>query len=72
MPKVNLFAESLQVAHSGKPEDIDKKYIQRKSSYIVKLGVYSPGYNGNKNIEGAISFLDFKRGEVDFSSSFEI
>ena len=70
MPKVNIFAESLRVVHNGKPEDIDKKYLQRKSSYIVKVGLYSPGYNSNKNMEGAISFLDFNRGEVDFSSSF--
>jgi len=70
MPKVNIFAESLRVVHSGKPEDIDKKYIQRKSNYIVEVGLYSPGYNNNKRIEGAISFLDLDGGEVDFSSSF--
>lgn len=70
MPKVNLFAESLRVVHSGKPEDIDKKYLQRKSSYILKVGLYSPGYNGNKTVEGALSFLDIGEGEVDFSSSF--
>jgi hypothetical protein len=70
MPKVNLFADSLRIAHSGKPEDIDKKYLQRKSSYILKAGLYSPGYNGNKTVEGAISFLDIGSGEVDFSSSF--
>jgi len=70
MPKVNLFAESLRVVHTGNPEDIDKKYIKRKSSYILKVGVYSPGYNGNKNVEGAISFLDFAKGSVDFNSSF--
>jgi hypothetical protein len=70
MPKVNLFAESLRVVHSGKPEDIDKKYLQQKSSYILKVGLYSPGYNSNKNVEGAISFLDIGKGEVDFSSSF--
>lgn len=72
MPKVNVFADSLRVVHSGKPEDIDKKYIQRKCSYIVKVGLYSPGYNNNKRIEGAISFLDLDRGEVDFSSSFSL
>ncbi|MDH4272982.1 MAG: hypothetical protein OEW18_13500 [Candidatus Aminicenantes bacterium] len=70
MPKVNLFADSLRVVHNGKPEDIDKKYIQRKSSYILKVSLYSPGYNSNKNVEGAISFLDIGKGEVDFSSSF--
>src|SRR4030066_1343424 len=70
MPKVNIFAESLRVVHNGKPEDIDKKYIQRKSSYIVEVGLYSPGYNNNKRIEGAISFLDLDGGDVDFSSSF--
>jgi hypothetical protein len=70
MPKVNLFADSLRVLHNGKPEDIDKKYIKRKKSFIVKVGLYSPGYNSNKNMEGAISFLDIDRGEVDFSSSF--
>lgn len=70
MPKVNIFAENLQVVHSGKPEDIDKKYLQRKSSYIVKVGLYSPGYNGNKSVEGALSFLDLNGGKVDFSSSF--
>jgi len=70
MPKVNLFADSLRVLHNGKPEDIDKKYIERKKSFIVKVGLYSPGYNNNKNMEGAISFLDIDRGEVDFSSSF--
>jgi len=70
MPKVNLFADSLRVLHNGKPEDIDKKYIKRKKSFIVKVGLYSPGYNNNKNMEGAISFLDIDRGEVDFSSSF--
>jgi len=70
MPKVNLFADSLRVVHNGKPEDIDKKYIQRKSSYILKVNLYSPGYNSNKNVEGAISFLDIGKGEVDFSSSF--
>jgi len=70
MPKVNLFADSLRVVHNGKPEDIDKKYIQRESSYILKVNLYSPGYNSNKNVEGAISFLDIGKGEVDFSSSF--
>jgi hypothetical protein len=70
MPKVNIFAESLQVGHSGKPEDIDKKYLQRKSNYIVQVGLYSPGYNSNKSIEGALSFLDLNRGEVNFSTSF--
>ena len=70
MPKVNLFADSLRVLHNGKPEDIDKKYIKRKKSFIVKVGLYSPGYNNNKNMEGAISFLDIDKGEVDFSSSF--
>ena len=70
MPKVNLFADSLRVIHTGRPEDIDKKYISRKSSYILKVGVYSPGYNSNKNVEGAVSFLDFDKGAVDFSSSF--
>jgi hypothetical protein len=70
MPKVNLFADSLRVVHNGKPEDIDKKYIQRKNSYILKVSVYSPGFNSNKNVEGAISFLDIGNGEVDFSSSF--
>ena len=70
MPKVNLFADSLHVIHTGSPEDIDKKYISRKSSYILKVGVYSPGYNSNKNVEGAVSFLDFDKGAVDFSSSF--
>ncbi len=70
MPKVNLFAESLRIAQSGKPEDVDKKYLQQKSSYILRVGLYSPGYNGNKNVEGAISFLDIGEGEVDFSSSF--
>jgi hypothetical protein len=70
VPKVNLFAESLRVVHSGKPEDIDKKYVQRKSSYILKVALYSPGFNGNKAVEGALSFLDIGRGEVDFRSSF--
>jgi hypothetical protein len=68
MPKVNVLADSLQVMHSGKPEDIDKKYIQWKSSYILKVGVYSPGYNSNKKMEGAISFLDIGKGQVDFHS----
>jgi hypothetical protein len=70
MPKVNLFAGSLRVLHNGKPEDIDKKYIERKRSYIVKVSLYSPGYNSNKNMEGAISFLDIGKGKVDFSTSF--
>jgi hypothetical protein len=70
MPKMNLFAESLRVVHNGKPEDINKKYIQRKSSYILKVSVYSPGYNSNKSVEGAISFLDIGGGEVDFNASF--
>jgi hypothetical protein len=70
MPKVNIFADRLQVVHSGKPEDIDKKYLQQKSSYIVKVSLYSPGYNGNKSVEGALSFLDLKGGETDFSSVF--
>jgi hypothetical protein len=70
MPKVNVFAESLRVVHNGRPEDIDKKYIQRKNSYIVKASLYSPGYNSNKNVEGAVSFLDLGKGEVDFSASF--
>ncbi len=70
MPKVNLFADSLRVAHTGKPTDIDRKYIERKSSYILKAELFSPGYNSNKIMEGAISFLDFDRGGVDFSSSF--
>jgi hypothetical protein len=70
MPKVNLFADSLRVVHTGKPTDIDKKYIERKSSYILKVELFSPGYNGNKTMEGAISFLDIDKGEVDFSSSF--
>jgi hypothetical protein len=70
VPKVNFFADRLKIAHSGRPEDIDKKYISRKSSYILNVGVYSPGFNGNKNVEGAISFLDFDKGAVDFSSSF--
>jgi len=68
MPKVNLFVDSLRVVHNGKPEDIDKKYIKRKHSYVVKVGLYSPGYNNNKNMEGAISFLDCDMGEVDFNS----
>jgi|GEM_PF-1664879 len=70
MPKVNLFATSLRVVHSGKPGDISKKYLQQESSYILKVGVYSPGYNNNKKVEGAISFLDLEGGGVDFSSSF--
>jgi hypothetical protein len=70
MPKVNLFADSLRVVHNGKPEDINKKYIQRKSSYILKVSAYSPGYNSNKSVEGAISFLDIGGGEVDFNASF--
>jgi hypothetical protein len=70
MPKVNLFADSLRVVHNGKPEDINKKYIQRKSSYILKVSVYSPGYNSNKSVEGAISFLDIGDGAVDFNASF--
>jgi hypothetical protein len=70
MAKVNVFAESLRVVHNGRPEDIDRKYIQRKNSYIVKVSLYSPGYNSNKNIEGAISFLDIGQGEVDFGSAF--
>jgi hypothetical protein len=70
MPKVNLFADSLQVLYNGKPEDIDKKYIERKKSYILKVSLYSPGYNSNKNMEGAISLLDIGKGKVDFSSSF--
>jgi hypothetical protein len=70
MPKVNLFADSLTVRHTGKPGDIDKKYIERKSSFLVDVNLYSPGYNGNKVVEGAISFLDFDGGAVDFSSSF--
>jgi hypothetical protein len=70
MPKVNLFADSLRVVHTGKPTDIDKKYIERKSSYILKAELFSPGYNSNKVMEGAISFLDIERGGVDFSSSF--
>jgi hypothetical protein len=70
MAKVNVFADSLKVVHTGRPEDIDKKYISRKSSYILKVGVYSPGYNGNKKVEGAISFLDLDGGSVDFSLSF--
>jgi hypothetical protein len=70
MPKVNLFADSLRVVHTGKPEDIDKKYLQQKSSYILKVGLYSPGYNSNKNVDGAISFLDIGKGGVDFSSAF--
>ncbi len=70
MPKVNLFADGLRVVHNGKPEDINKKYIQRKSSYILKVSVYSPGYNSNKSVEGAISFLDIGDGAVDFNASF--
>lgn len=70
MPKVNLFADSLRVLHNGKPEDIDKKYIERKKNYIVKVSLYSPGFNSNRNMEGAISFLDIGKGKVDFSSSF--
>ncbi len=70
MPKVNVFADSLRVVHSGKPTDIDKKYIERKSSYILKVELFAPGYNSNKTIEGAISFLDIGRGGVDFGSSF--
>jgi len=70
MPKVNVFADSLRVVHTGKPSDIDKKYIERKSSYILKVELFAPGYNSNKTIEGAISFLDMAKGEVDFGSSF--
>jgi len=70
MPKVNLFADSLRVIHTGRPEDIDKKYIGRKCSYILRVGVYSPGYNSNKKVEGALSFLDLDKGSVDFSSNF--
>jgi hypothetical protein len=70
MPKVNVFAESLKVAHTGKPTDIDRKYVERKSSYILKVGLFSPGYNSNKTVEGGISFLDMAKGEVDFGSSF--
>ena len=68
MPKVNLFAQSLKVVHNGKPEDIDKKYIQRQSSYILRVGLYSPGYNSNKKVEGGISFLNLDGGGVDFTS----
>lgn len=70
MPKVNVFVDSLRVAHSGKPTDIDKKYVERKSSYILKVGLFSPGFNSNKTVEGAITFLDIAKGEVDFGSSF--
>jgi hypothetical protein len=70
MPKVNLFADSLRVMHTGKPTEVDKKYIERKSSYILKVELFSPGYNSNKVVEGAISFLDLDRGGVDFGSSF--
>jgi hypothetical protein len=70
MPKVNLFADSVRVVHNGKPEAINKKYIQRKSSYILKVSVYSPGYNSNKSVEGAISFLDIGDGAVDFNAAF--
>lgn len=70
MVKVNVFADSLRVVRTGKPGDIDKKYIERKSSFIVEVNLYSPGYNSNKVVEGAISFLDFDHGVVDFSSSF--
>lgn len=70
MPKVNLFAESLRVVHNGKPEDIDKKYVQRRNSYILKVTLYSPGYNSNRAVEGAVSFHDIGQGGVDFRSSF--
>lgn len=70
MSKVNVFAESLRVSHTGKPTDIDRKYVERKSSYILKAELFSPGYNSNKTVEGAVSFLDFARGAVDFGSSF--
>jgi hypothetical protein len=70
MPKVNLFADNLRVVHSGKPTDIDRKYVERKSSYILKVELFSPGYNSSKMVEGAISFLELVRGGVDFSSSF--
>jgi hypothetical protein len=72
MPKVNVFADRLQVLHNGKPEDIDKKYRERKKNYIIKVAVYSPGYNSNKKIEGAISFLDIDKGSVNFGSSFAL
>ncbi len=72
MPKVNLFAEHLHVLHNGKPEDIDKKFIKRKKNYIIRVAVFSPGYNGNKRVEGGISFLDIEHQEVNFKSSFAL
>jgi hypothetical protein len=72
MPKVNIFADSLQVAHTGKPEDIDRKYRERKKSYIVKVALYSPGYNGNKRVEGGIAFLDFENAEIRFGPDFAL
>jgi len=70
MPKMNVFADNLRVVHTGKPTDIDKKYVERKSSYILKVELFSPGYNSNKTVEGAISFLDLDKSGVDFGSSF--
>jgi hypothetical protein len=72
MPKINIFADSLHVLHNGKPEDIDKKYRQRKKNYIIKVDLYSPGYNSNKRIEGGISFLDLNNGQINFGSSFAL
>ncbi len=72
MPKVNLFADSLHVLHTGKPEDIDKKFIKRKRNYIVSASVFSPGYSNNKKIEGGISFLDIDHRGIDFKASFAL
>ncbi len=72
MPKVNLFADSLHVLHTGKPEDIDKKFIKRKRNYIVSASVFSPGYNNNNKIEGGISFLDIDHRGIDFKASFAL
>ena len=66
MAKVHLFADSLAVDHNGKPEDIDPKYRDRTNSYLVTASLYSPGYNKDKAVIGAVSFKDMDN-QIDFT-----
>ena len=61
MKKINLYLDHLKISHNGEPEALNPYFRGRKNSYIVKVSLFSPGFNKNKPVEGAVSFSKIEK-----------
>ena len=66
MTKINVYVDYLKVEHNGKPEGVNPRFLDRDSSYLVQVSLYSPGCNSNKSVDGAVSFVEMDR-DIDFT-----